>query len=89
MSYTDQIKNAFETVVETAKETNEFVIETGKVVVNEVTEAGEKWMALGKKAVDAGVKMVGEQQKLTLTAMEEVKGQLSESAKRFQKIVNS
>jgi len=89
MSYTDQIKNVLETVVETAKETNEFVITTGKEVVSEVVEAGEQWIGLGKKAVDGGVKLAGIQQEVTMSAIEEVKGQLSETAKRFKEIVKS
>ncbi len=82
-----EIKEVYKTIKESAIKANKEATKTTKIVKKEVVEVSKPWIKLGKKAVKGGVKMTEKQQEIALDAIKEVKGQLKESANRFQKIV--
>jgi len=89
MSFKTQVSTAYKTVKKTATEVNQAALATGEEVVNEILLGGKQWSALSEKAINGGVKLAAKQQEITLSAIEEVKQQLAESKKRFNKIVNT
>jgi len=82
-----EIKEVYKTIRKTAIKANKEAVKTTTEVRAEVLEASKPWIKLGKKAFKGGVKMAEKQQEIALDAIKEVKGQLKESAGRFQKIV--
>jgi len=82
-----EIKEVYKTIKKSAIKANKEAVKTTAVVKEEVLEVSKPWIKLGKKAFKGGVKMAEKQQEIALDAIEEVKGQLKESAVRFQKIV--
>jgi len=82
-----EIKEVYKTIKKSAIKANKEAVKTTAVVKEEVIEVSKPWIKLGKKAFKGGVKMAEKQQEIALDAIAEVKGQLKESAVRFQKIV--
>ena len=82
-----EIKEVYKTIKKSAVKANKEATKTTKVVRKEVLEVSKPWIKLGKKALKGGVKMAEKQQETALDAIKEVKGQLKESADRFQQIV--
>lgn len=82
-----EIKEVYKTIKESAIKANKEAVKTTTVVREEVLEVSKPWIKLGKKALKGGVKMAEAQQEIAVEAIKEVKGQLKESADRFQKIV--
>lgn len=82
-----EIKEVYKTIKKSAIKANKEAVKTTTVVRKEVLEVSKPWIKLGKKALKGGVKMAEKQQEIAVDAIKEVKGQLKESANRFQKIV--
>jgi heterodisulfide reductase subunit C len=82
-----EIKEVYKTIKESAIKANKEAVKTTADVKKEVKEVSKPWIKLGKKAWKGGVKMAEAQQEIAVEAIKEVKGQLKESADRFQKIV--
>ena len=70
----------------TAKKITESAIEVSDNLVEGSLATGAKWQKIMSKALAEGTVLFGKQQDLTLTALEEIKGQLISGNKRFRKI---
>lgn len=77
------------TVKKTAKNVNKVALETADDLVEGVFSNGEEWQELTTKAVKGGMKLAERQQEIVFDTLEEVKGQLSSSVKRFRKLFGS
>ncbi len=77
------------TVKKTAKNVNEFTLETAEEIVDGVFSNGEKWQDIAAKALKGSLQLAGKQQEIVFDTMEAVKGQLTESAARIKKLFKS
>lgn len=84
----NKVKETITDVQENIKQTTEMAKAVTTQVTKEVQKEAKPWIKLGNKAVDGGVKMLNKQQAIAVDAIEEVKGQLKESNKRFKKIMS-
>ena len=82
---TEQLDN----VKTTAKKANKFALETTDEMVDVAFANGEQWQEVANKAVKGGLKLAGRQQEIVFDTLEEVKGQLVESAGRFRKLFSN
>ncbi len=82
--FSDSVKQ----VKNTAKDMNDFVLETSEEMVEgTITRVGQ-WQEVGEKAVKGGLKLVENQQDLMFTVLETLKSQFVGGRKRFRGIFN-
>ncbi len=67
---------------------NDFALLKTEEVVSGSLEVTTQWQTVADKAIKGGLKLAAKQQDLTFDALNEIKGQLKESKKRFVKLVN-
>jgi dGTP triphosphohydrolase len=77
------------TLKKTAKNANEFALETAEELVEGFAVNGEKWQGIANKAVKNGLKLAVRQQDIMFSTLETVKGQLMNSANRFKNIIKN
>ena len=78
------MKENMETVKNTAKTVNNFTLKTADTLVDGALENGQKWQGLATKAVKGGLHLAERQQEIVFDTLEDVKGQLIQSATRFK-----
>ena len=78
------VKENMNKVKKTAKTVNNFTLETADNLVDGTLKNGEKWQGLANKAVKGGLHLAERQQEIVFDTLEEVKGQLIQSATRFR-----
>lgn len=74
------------TLKKTAKNVNEFALETAEELVDGFAVNGEKWQGIANKALKNGLKLAERQQDIVFSTLETVKGQLVNSANRLKNI---
>jgi len=79
----DVTKN-IEQVRATAKKANDFTLKTADTLIEDAFANGEKWQGVAAKAVKGGLQLAERQQEIVFDTLEEVKGQLQQSATRFR-----
>jgi len=78
------MKENMNKVKDTAKKVNTFTLETADTLVDGALNNGEKWQGIATKAVKGGLHLAERQQEIVFDTLEEVKGQLIQSATRFR-----
>ena len=84
-SVTDKIN--VKTITKTTKEINDYTLNTAQELVDGAVVNGEKWQGVAQKAVKGGLKLAAKQQDIVFDTLESLKDQLSQSTKRFKKLV--
>lgn len=80
------VKEGLNKVKKSASNVNKFTLETAEDIIDGAFSNGEKWQKVGAKAIDGSLKLAGKQQEIVFTTLETLKGQFSESSKRFRKL---
>ncbi len=75
-----------ENITKTTKAVNNFTLKTAESLLEDSLENGEKWQAVGKKAIKGSLKLAAKQQDIVFDTLETVKGQLISNAGRFKKL---
>ena len=78
------VKENMNKVKNTATTVNKYTLETADNLVDGTLKNGEKWQGLATKAVKGGLHLAERQQEIVFDTLEEVKGQLVQSATRFR-----
>lgn len=78
-NYTEKFKN-------TAKDINEFALDTTEEIVDIAIVRGEQWQKVADKAIKGGLKLAENQQDIMFDTLEVIKGQLQGSTKRFRNL---
>lgn len=73
-------------IKQTSKNVNEYTLKTAEGLVEVALENGEKWQAVGNKAIQGGLKLAAKQQDIVFDTLETVKGQLIANGERFAKL---
>ncbi|PSR10876.1 MAG: hypothetical protein DA408_07845 [Bacteroidetes bacterium] len=81
------VENSIKTVKTTAKSINDYTLEVAEDIVAGTLEAGKSWQGVGEKALKGTLKLANKQQEILFTALEEVKGQVVDGAKRVRTLV--
>ena len=71
-------------VKESAKEINDFVLETSEEVIDGTISTAGQWQTVGEKAIKGGLKLVASQQDLVFDTLETLKSQLTQSRSRIK-----
>jgi len=72
------------TIKKSAKDINQFVLETSEMIVDETIETGLAWQTLSAKAIKGGLTIAEKQADLTFKALETLKSQWKKGQKKFQ-----
>ena len=80
------INNAIGTTKKTAKQVNDFALNTTETTVLETISFIGQWQKVADKALKGGFKLMNNQQDLVFNTLETAKGQLIESKNRFSKL---
>jgi len=78
------LKEGVAQVRATAKTVNDYSLKTADEMLDAALENTEKWQNVAGKAVKGGLQLAERQQDMVFATLEEVKGQLVNSAKRFR-----
>ena len=81
-----KLENGVKYVKETAQNINKYSLETAENVVETAIAGGKEWQGVAKKAVDGGLELADKNQEIVFEALETVKEQLTDSAKRFSRL---
>mgnify|MGYP000235538884 FL=1 len=81
------VQDRLDSIKSTVKDFNNEAINVSDQLVDVSIETGAKWQKLMGKVLDQGTVLMGKQQDLVLTTLEELKGQYSTGNKRFRKLV--
>ena len=73
-----------DTVKSTAKDANEFILETSEDVIEATINTAGQWQTVGEKAVKGGLKLVSTQQDIVFDTLEAIKVQLTEGRSRVK-----
>lgn len=93
----DNVSDVVETVSEkvnmkniaaTTKSINQYTLKTAEDFVDGAIVSSEKWHGVASKAVKGGLKLAAKQQVLVFDTLDNVKGQLTDSALRLKKLFN-
>lgn len=82
------IDNSVKFVKTTAKNIHNYNIETAEEVIDIALKGGKEWQIFLAKSLKNGVEFFGQQQDITLTALEELKKQYDTGKFKFGKIFN-
>ncbi len=82
------IDNSVKFVKETAKNIHNYNIETAEEVIDLAMKGGKEWQIFLAKSLKNGVQFFGEQQDITLTALEGLKKQYATGKFRFSNLLN-
>ncbi len=82
IDFSEKMNNA----KKTAKNVNQYTLETAEEIVDGVFSNGEKWQKIAAKALKGSMQIAEKQQDIVFDTMETMKGQLTESASRFRKL---
>ncbi len=77
-------KKTLNSIKNTVKSVNNFVLETTEVLVDEGFAAGQKWQKLTEKAIKSGLELTEKQTDITFKALEAVKNQVVKGQKKFK-----
>ena len=80
------IQNGVNFVKDTAKNINEFGLETADTILTGAVKGGKQWQGVAAKAVKAGLEMNEKNQAIAFDTLDAVKEQLTEGTKRFGKL---
>jgi len=81
------VQDRLDSIKSTVKDFNNEAVNVSEQLVDVSIETGAKWQKLMGKVLDQGTVLMGKQQDLVLTTLEELKGQYSTGNKRFRKLV--
>ena len=73
-----------DTVKTSAKDMNEFVLETSEEVIDATLKSAEQWQNVGEKAIKGGLKLAANQQEVLFDTLDSIKSQLKESRSRVK-----
>lgn len=82
------VKNGVKLIKNTAKNINEYSLETADELIDFTVEGGKNWQAFLSKALKEGTALLGKQQDLTLSILEGLKGQVINGTKRTRQLLN-
>jgi len=82
------IDNSVKFVKNTAKNIHNYNIETAEEVIDLAMKGGKEWQSFLAKSLKNGVQFFGEQQDITLTALEGLKKQYATGNFRFSNLLN-
>ena len=81
------VQDRLDNLKATVKEINSEAVNVSDKLVETSIETGAKWQKLMAKVLDQGTTLMGKQQDLALSTLEELKEQYSTGNKRFRKLV--
>ncbi len=84
---TVSVQDRLDNIKSTVKDFNAEAINVSDQLVDASLETGAKWQKLMGKVLDQGTVMMGKQQDLVLSTLEELKGQYTTGNERFRKLV--
>lgn len=80
------INTAIDTTKMAAKKANNFALDATESTVLETLSIASQWQKVQDKALKGGLKLMANQQDLTFSALEMIKGHMMQSKKRFTKL---
>ncbi len=78
-----------ENISKVTKDVNDYTLKTAEELVEGAITNGEKWQGVAQKAVKGGLKLAAKQQDIVFDTLESLKGQLTNTTKRFRKLVSN
>ena len=73
-----------ETVKNTTKDANDFILETSEDVVEAAIQTAGQWQAVGEKAMKGGLKLAAAQQDIVFDTLDTLKSQLADGRSRIK-----
>lgn len=67
--------------------TNNYALEMSEELIKGIETNGEKWQNVTEKAIKSGLKLADRQEKIVFSALEAMKGQVTNTALRFKKLM--
>lgn len=76
------INKGVEVMKQTASDINDFVLETSDDLVDRGIKRGGQWQDVSAKAIQGGLKLVGNQQEIMFDALDTIKKQITKTSKK-------